>query len=164
MARAPTILYSTWFAFKHSTNSLKSLVSGIGTRPFLDCEEYVHSLLRGHLASGKSIRIIGLYKAAEYANGLFHTLYFTARLPVDITAVTVQLPFLRLFKLSKILRVRLDCFLSRPVSAPAFSAGVIFYVNGLQGSASGAVSFGTSRASDFQGGLGDSRYRRTSTT
>ena len=88
-ARAPTIMYSTWFAFKHSTNSRKSLVSGIGTRPFLDCEEYVHSLLRGHLASGESIRSIGLFKAVEYANGLFHTLYFTARLPVDIIGLVL---------------------------------------------------------------------------
>ncbi len=69
-----------------------------------------------------------------------------------------------IIQLSNILRVGLDCFLSRPVSAPAFSAGVIFYVNGLQGSATGAVSCGTAMTSDFQGGLGDSRYLRTSTT
>ena len=102
-ARAPTIMYSTLFysirfAFKHSTNSRKSFVSGIRTRPFFDCEEYVDALLWSHLASGQSIRRIGLFKAVEYANGLVHTLYFTARQPVrfvtrqhdDITVVTVR--------------------------------------------------------------------------
>ena len=57
-ASAPTIRHSTLFEFKHSINSLKSLLRGIWERPFPDCEEYLDALLRTHMAPRIPIRFL----------------------------------------------------------------------------------------------------------
>ena len=64
-ASAPTIRYSTLREFKHSTNSRKSGLSGIGSTPLLNCEEDVDPLLRRQIPTRQNVRRIGLRKGFE---------------------------------------------------------------------------------------------------
>lgn len=73
-ASAPTTRYSTSFEFKHSINSRKSLLKGIGVGSFPQFEEYAGSLLRGHLSAGKGIGGIGLLEAGENTDCFLHNL------------------------------------------------------------------------------------------
>jgi hypothetical protein len=60
------------FEFKHSINSRKSLLKGIGVGSLSQFEEYTGPLLRGHLSAGKGIGGIGLLKGVENADYLLH--------------------------------------------------------------------------------------------
>ena len=71
-ASAPTTRYSTSFEFKHSTNSRKSLLNGIGVGSLSQFEEYAGPLLRGHLSAGKRVRGIGFLKGIENADYFLH--------------------------------------------------------------------------------------------
>ena len=71
-ANAPTTRYSTPFEFKHSTNSRKSLLSGIGVGSFPDREKNFDPFLRAHFASRKSIGCIRLFKAVKDADYFLH--------------------------------------------------------------------------------------------
>jgi hypothetical protein len=73
-ASAPTTRYSASFEFKHSINSRKSLLKGIGVGSLSQFEEYADPLLRGHLSAGKGIGGIGLLKAGENADYFLHDL------------------------------------------------------------------------------------------
>ena len=73
--------YSTLFEFKHSTNSRKSSLRGIGERSFLDREKYVDPLLGSHLTSRKGIRRVGFLESLENANGFIHIHDFSAGRP-----------------------------------------------------------------------------------
>jgi hypothetical protein len=52
-ASAPTTGYSTLFEFKHSTNSRKSLLKGIGVGWVARFEENVDPFLRAHSGPGE---------------------------------------------------------------------------------------------------------------
>ena len=73
-ASAPATRYSTSFEFKHSINSRKSLLKGIGVGSLPQFEEYRGPLLRGHLGAGKSIGGVGFLKAVENADYFLHNL------------------------------------------------------------------------------------------
>ena len=73
-ASAPTTRYSTSFEFKHSIDSRKSLLKGIGVGSLSQFKEYADPLLRGHLSAGKRIGGIGLFKAGENADYFLHDL------------------------------------------------------------------------------------------
>ncbi len=73
-ASAPTTRYSTSFEFKHSINSRKSLLKGIGVGALSQFEEYAGPPLRGHFSTGKRIRSIGFLKAVENADYFLHNL------------------------------------------------------------------------------------------
>src|SRR5207247_436289 len=75
-ASAPTTRYSTSFEFKHSTNSRKSLLSGIGMGSLPDRKEDIDPLLWAHFASGNSIGGVRFFEALENANNLQHTSIF----------------------------------------------------------------------------------------
>src|SRR6516164_1986742 len=66
-ASAPTTRYSTSFEVKHSINSRKSLLKGIGVGSLSQFEEDGDALLRGHLSAGECVCGIGLLKAGENA-------------------------------------------------------------------------------------------------
>src|ERR1700741_2604763 len=72
-ASAPTTRYSTSFEFKHSINSRKSLLKGIGVVSLSQFEEYAAPLLRAHLSAGKGIGGVGFFKALENAHDFFPT-------------------------------------------------------------------------------------------
>jgi hypothetical protein len=72
-ASAPTTRYSTSFEFKHSINSRKSLLKGIGVGSLSQFEEYAGPLLRGHLSAGKGIGGIGFLKGVENADYFLHS-------------------------------------------------------------------------------------------
>jgi hypothetical protein len=80
-ASAPTTRYSTSLEFKHSINSRKSLLKGIGVGSLSQFEEYAGPLLRGHFSAGKSIGRIGFLKAVENADYFLHD--FILRLLFD---------------------------------------------------------------------------------
>jgi hypothetical protein len=63
-ASAPTTRYSTSFEFKHSINSRKSLLKGIGGS-LPQFEENIDPLLRSHLSAGKRIGGFALFKGGE---------------------------------------------------------------------------------------------------
>ncbi len=71
-ASAPTTRYSTSFEFKHSINSRKSLLIGIGERSFPYREKYLHPFLRSHPAARQRIRFIGFLDRIENADRLVH--------------------------------------------------------------------------------------------
>src|SRR5580658_9434254 len=73
-ASAPTTRYSTSFEFKHSINSRKSLLKGIGVGSLSQFEEYAGPLLRGHLSAGKGIGGIGFIECVENAGYFLHNL------------------------------------------------------------------------------------------
>jgi len=62
------------FEFKHSINSRKSLLKGIGVGSLSQFEEDVHPLLRGHLSAGKGIGGIGFFKGVKNADYSLHNL------------------------------------------------------------------------------------------
>jgi hypothetical protein len=66
--------YSTPFEFKHSTNSRKSLLSGIGVGSLPDREKNRDPFLRVHFASRKSIGGVRLFETMENADRLLHHL------------------------------------------------------------------------------------------
>ena len=76
-ARAPTIRYSAPLEFKHSTNSLKSRLIGIGSRSFPNFEKNFDSAGRGELGAKEGIGIVGFRKAVENPDDVFHLVYFT---------------------------------------------------------------------------------------
>ena len=71
---APTIKYSTSFEFKHSINSRKSLLKGIGVGSLSQFEEYASPLLRAHLTAGNGVGGVGFLEAVEDANYFLHNL------------------------------------------------------------------------------------------
>jgi hypothetical protein len=73
-ASAPTIRYSTLFEFKHSINSLKSLLKDIGMGSLSKFAEDIDPLLGAHPGAGKRIRGVCLFKARENPNGFLHSL------------------------------------------------------------------------------------------
>ena len=62
------------FDFKHSINSRKSLLKGIGVGSLSQFEEYASPLLRGHLSAGKGIGGIGFLKGVENSDHFLHNL------------------------------------------------------------------------------------------
>lgn len=64
--------YSTSFEFKHSINSRKSLLKGIGVRALAKLAEDIDALLRGHFCPCECVGSIGFLKAVENLNGLLH--------------------------------------------------------------------------------------------
>src|SRR5580658_10964637 len=78
-ASAPTTRYSTLFEFKHSINSRKSLLKGIGVGSLAKFEENVGPLLGGHLISAPRVGGIGFLEATEDADHFLHIFYFTYR-------------------------------------------------------------------------------------
>jgi len=71
-ASAPTIRYSTSFEFKHSINSRKSLLRGIGVGSLPQLEECINPLLRGHLSAATGIGKVGFFKGVEDADHFLH--------------------------------------------------------------------------------------------
>jgi len=71
-ASAPTTRYSTPFEFKHSINSRKSLLKGIGVGSFAKVEENVGPFLRGHSGTGKGVRCVRFFEAVKDANDSLH--------------------------------------------------------------------------------------------
>lgn len=71
-ASAPTTRYSTLFEFKHSINSRKSLLKGIGVGSLSQFEEYIGSLLGGHLSARLCIGDVGFLKGVENADDFLH--------------------------------------------------------------------------------------------
>jgi hypothetical protein len=62
------------FEFKHSINSRKSLLKGIGVGSLPQFKEYGRSLLRGHLSARKCIGGIGFLERVENAYYFLHCL------------------------------------------------------------------------------------------
>lgn len=73
-ASAPTTKYSTPFEFKHSTNSRKSLLSGIGVGSLPDREKDLDPFLRAHFVSRKGVRCVRFFKAVKDADNFLHAL------------------------------------------------------------------------------------------
>ena len=74
---APTTRYSTSFEFRHSINSRKSLLKGIGVGSLSQFKEYAGSLLRGHLSVGKRSAASASSKLAK-TRTTFSTILFYA--------------------------------------------------------------------------------------
>ncbi len=99
-AKAPTTRYSTSFEFKHSTNSRKSLLSGIGMGSLPDREKDLDPFLRAHFATRKSIGGIRFFKAVKNADDFPHSFILPLQDAAkqiaargqndDITVVTVR--------------------------------------------------------------------------
>ncbi len=85
-AKAPTIRYSTPFEFKHSTNSRKSLLSGIGVGSLPDSEKDRDPFPRVHFASRMGIGGVGLFETTQNADHLLHRSHFTAFRAEEIAA------------------------------------------------------------------------------
>lgn len=73
-ASAPTTRYSTSFEFKHSINSRKSLLKGIGVGSLSQGKKDGGPLLRGHCSAGRRVGGIGFLKTAEDTDHVLHTL------------------------------------------------------------------------------------------
>src|SRR5580692_8812632 len=71
-AKAPTTRYSTLFEFKHSTNSRKSLLKGIGVGSLAKFEENVDPFLRAHSGPGKCVLCVRVLEAVKDANDFLH--------------------------------------------------------------------------------------------
>src|ERR1035438_5996410 len=84
-ASAPTIRYSTSFEFKHSINSRKSLLKGIGAGSFPQFEEDTGALLRGHLSAGEGVGGIGFVEAGENTGYFLHVLILRRLYACDST-------------------------------------------------------------------------------
>jgi len=76
-ASAPTTRYSTSFEFKHSINSRKPLLKGIGVSSLSQFEEHLGPLLRSHLRTGKGVGRIGFFKGVKNTHHSLHRLHFT---------------------------------------------------------------------------------------
>lgn len=64
----------TSFEFKHSRNSRKSLLKGIGVGSLSQCEEYAGPLLWSHLSAGNGIGGIGCLKRVENGDYFLHNI------------------------------------------------------------------------------------------
>lgn len=73
-ASAPTIRYSTSFEFKHSINSRKPLLKGIGVSSLSQLEENVDPLLRSHLPAGQGVGRISFFEAVKNTGHFLHSL------------------------------------------------------------------------------------------
>jgi hypothetical protein len=66
------------FEFEHSTNSLKSRLSGIFSCFFADFEEHVDPLLGRQPGAKEGVRLVGFLKALENPDYTFHSADFIA--------------------------------------------------------------------------------------
>src|SRR5579863_8790656 len=78
-ASAPTTRYSTLFEFKHSTNSRKSLLNGIGVGSLAKLEKNVDPFLRAHSGPGTCVLRVRLGEAVKDANDSLHRSYSTPK-------------------------------------------------------------------------------------
>ena len=64
--------YSTPFELNNSTNSRKSLLSGIGMAAVAEFDDDLQALLRGHGCVFPGVRFFCLFEAPEDTNRLLH--------------------------------------------------------------------------------------------